>query len=141
MKVIVDTDIYIDYFNKGTHEEIFLRDGYFKYLAPIIITELLAGCKRDEERKIIEKLRYISEKSNRIVLHPLQDYITAGNILNTLKRKMGYDVKKSASLTNDVFIAISAWKIGAILFTKNGKDFKAIQSYIPFKLEIVEQTS
>ncbi|OGL39118.1 MAG: hypothetical protein A2042_07915 [Candidatus Schekmanbacteria bacterium GWA2_38_11] len=139
MKIIIDTDIYIDYLNKGIYEDILLKDGYFKYLAPIIITELLAGCRSDEERKIIEKLNYISDKSNRIVLYSPQDYIIAGNILNALKFKMGYDLKKSVSLTNDVFIAIAAWKIGAILFTKNRKDFRAIQNYISFKFEFVAQ--
>jgi predicted nucleic acid-binding protein len=137
LKIVADTSIYIDFFNRGNYEDILLHNGYFKYLAPIVLTELLLGCDTPQDRKVIENLRYISEKMGRIILYSPEDYMIAGSTLNTLRIKKGYDIKKTHTLANDVFIAVAARKIGAILFTKDKKDFETINEVMTFRLEIV----
>ena len=41
-------------------------------------------------------------------------------------------------MINDVFIALVSRKIGALLFTKDKRDFEAIRDIIDFRLKIVD---
>ena len=73
----------------------------------------------------------------RVVTPSMKDYETEGEILAGLQRSKGYDMKKSASLTNECLIAASARSMGAVLYTQNKKDFQAIQDVFDCKVVFV----
>ena len=74
---------------------------------------------------------------DRIIAPSIRDYEKAGEIVAKLQSSKGYDIRKSASITNDCLIAASAKSIGAVLYTQNKKDLMAIQDVFDFKVSIV----
>lgn len=52
----------------------------------------------------------------------------------SLQSIKGYDIRKSASITNDCLIAASVRNIGGMLCTQNKKDFQAIKDVFDFKV-------
>ena len=65
------------------------------------------------------------------------EFLSAGEMLAKLQEREGYDLKKTASITNDVLIALSARQIGATVITQNRKDFEAIRRSKHFDLLIM----
>jgi predicted nucleic acid-binding protein len=45
--------------------------------------------------------------------------------------------KIAHGLLNDILIALSGRAIGATVVTRNGEDFRLIQHYHPFRLEVI----
>ncbi len=119
IKKIIDTNIYIDLFsNPDLYKDIFLSEGTI-YLSSVVLMELIAGAHTKEARK------------------SLQDLNSARQILARLQKIKGYDLKKSASITNDCLIAASVRNIGGLLYTQDKKDFQAIQDVFDFKVTFV----
>jgi len=45
-RVVIDTNLYIDWLNHGRHEELISQLGTIKYLSAVVLMELLAGADR-----------------------------------------------------------------------------------------------
>lgn len=99
--------------------------------------ELLAGAHSKNEKRRVKALIVLFNKLGRIITPALKDYEQAGEILIRLQSIKGYNIKKSASITNDCLIAASARNMGAILYTQNKKDFQAIRAVFDFKVSFV----
>lgn len=138
-KLILDTNIYIDYLNQNKYQEIVFISAYPQriFLSSIVLMELYAGAITHADVGLIDSIRKPFEKRRMIVAPTSHDYILAGKILAELQHMKGYELKKTFSLTNDVLIALCARRIGAILVTQNRKDFEAIKQIKDFRLEIV----
>lgn len=136
-KVIFDTNIFIDWINKGDFEDIIFETGSAKYLSSVVLMELLAGASNEDDRKLIKKLHNAHSKASRLITPVESNYVEAGLILFQLQAKKGYDLKKSFSLSNDVLIALTARNIGATLITQNRKDFQAIKEVKDFDLMVI----
>jgi predicted nucleic acid-binding protein len=137
LKKLVDTNIIIDRFsNPLLHQDIFLSDGFI-YLSAVVLMELKAGAHTKESNAAVHDIRSLFVRLGRIITPSMKDYETAGEILAGLQRSKGYDIKKSASLTNDCLIAASARSMGALLYTQNKKDFQAIQDVFDCKVAFV----
>lgn len=137
LKKLVDTNIFIDRFsNPDLYKEIFLSEG-FVYLSSVVLLELRAGAHTKESINAISEIGDFFRKVDRIVIPTIKDFERAGEILTELQSVKGYDIKKSASITNDCLIAVSARSIGAVLYTQNKKDFQAILDVFDFKVSFV----
>jgi predicted nucleic acid-binding protein len=136
-KVIFDTNIYIDWINVRKHEKRLKAPEQLKCMSAIVALELYAGSDK-KDSKLVDELVDAFVRTNRFVVPSPSDYIQAGQLLRRLQREKGYDLKKSARLVNDVLIALTARRIGALLVTKNRRDFEAIQTLRDFKLKVVE---
>jgi len=99
--------------------------------------ELSAGAQSSRDRKLLSALFSAFRRAGRILLPELSTYQDAGEILQRLQAKMGYDVTGATSLANDVLIALSARSIGATVLTQNRPDFEAIRRLRSFKLVVV----
>jgi len=126
-KVVPDTNILIDWLREKKHGDLLFGSGLIRYLSSIVAMELYAGAHRKKERQGVDRLYTIFEKTRRVVVPEKNLFPKAGLILDELRRKDGYDLKKAVSLANDVLIALSALRIGAIVITENRRDFLAIQ--------------
>lgn len=136
-KKLIDTNIFIDRFlNPELFRDIFLSDG-FVYLSSIVLMELKAGAHSKESRKAVNELFEFFTKVERVVTPSVRDYARAGEIISDLQRIKGYDVRKSASITNDCVLAVSARNMGATLYTQNRKDFHAIHDIFSFEVRYV----
>lgn len=137
LRKLVDTNVFIDRFaDPFSYQEVFLSDGMV-YLSSVVLMELKAGAHSKDAVKAIHDLRDLFGRLGRIAVPALRDYDVAGEIIAMLQSIKGYDVRKSASITNDCLIAASARSMGAVVYTQNKKDFEAIRDVFDFKVVIV----
>jgi predicted nucleic acid-binding protein len=140
-RVVIDTNIYIDWINEGRYEDVSFQRQVVKHLSAIVLMELLAGAFSTRDRRLIRDITLPFARANRIVTPTVSTYEEAGNVLRRLQHVHGYSMPNAYGLVNDVLIALSARSIGAIVITQNETDFAAIQSVRPFKLMVKSLTS
>jgi predicted nucleic acid-binding protein len=119
LKKLIDTNIFIDRFlDPDLYKDIFLSEGLV-YLSSIVLMELRAGAHSKEAIKAVYELYELFTRVNRIAVPTAKDYERAGELIAKLQVVNGYNIKKSASITNDCIIASSARTIGATVYTQN----------------------
>ena len=133
-RLVIDTNIYIDWFNAEAHEEVLFRRGVVKHLSAVVLMELRAGASRRDLR-LVEALESAAVKTNRLLLPTRAVFSEAGEALRRLQTRKGFQIE--TSLVNDVLIALSARSIGATVVTQNARHYQAIGSVAPFQLEVV----
>lgn len=137
IKKVIDTNIFIDRFSSpDLYRGIFLSSGIV-YLSSIVLMELRAGVHTKQAVRAIDEMYDFFRQVGRIWVPSITDYEKAGEIISKLQVSKGYNIKKSASITNDCLIAASVRSMGATLYTKNKKDFMAIQDVFNFKVMFV----
>jgi hypothetical protein len=136
-RIVIDTNLYIDWLNAGRHEGVLFQRGAVKYMSAVVMMELLAGAFAERDRKLLGGITATFAKVGRILTPSVTVYEEAGDVLRRLQTSRGYNLAGSYSLANDVLIALSARTIGATVITQNERDFSAIQGIRPFKLAVV----
>jgi len=136
-RVVIDTNIYLDWLNEGQHEAILFQREAVKYLSAVVLMELSAGAFSTRDRRLVREVTSAFAKVGRILVPSVTIYEEAGDMLRRLQESRGYTVASAYGLVNDVLIALSARSIGATVITQNERDFVAIQSIRPFKLASV----
>jgi predicted nucleic acid-binding protein len=133
-KVILDTNLYIDWLNKGLHEEVMVGPGLVRYLSTVVQMELRVGATMLPARRALDQLVRAYRTAGRIVAPPGEVFDQAGRTLQRL-REVGREIRR-ASLVNDVLIALTARSLGATMVTAD-EDYEVIRSVVDFKLERV----
>jgi predicted nucleic acid-binding protein len=133
----LDTGIYIDWLNAGSHEDLLFRSGAVKHLSAVVLMELRAGACSLRDRRLLLGFERAFRRVGRLLAPPPVAYSEAGDILRLLQSRHGYQLASSHSIVNDVLIALSARSIGAVVVTQNARDYRAIRSIRPFRLELV----
>ena len=136
-RVVIDTNLYIDWLNAGRHEDVLFRRNTVKYLSAIVVLELYAGAFSPRDRRVVRSVVTAFDRADRVLVPSGAVYEDAGHVLRALQQFRRYRVGKSGSLVNDVLIALSARSIGAAVVTNNMRDFAAIREVRPFELTIV----
>ena len=139
-RVVIDTNVYIDWFNTGRHEAVLFQREAVKYLSAVVLMELLAGAFAAADRRLVREVASAFAKVDRILVPTVKVYEEAGEVLRRLQVSHGYTVASAYGLVNDVLIALSARSIGAAVITQNERDFAAIRTIRPFKLALATQT-
>jgi len=135
-RVVIDTNLYIDWLNRGRHEEILFQRETVKYLSAVVLMELQAGAFLKRDRRLLQRLQTAFERAGRILTPSRAVFAQAGDALQRLQAERGYKFGASHSIANDVLIALSARSIGATVVTQNGRDYRAIQAVRSFRLAI-----
>jgi predicted nucleic acid-binding protein len=133
-KVILDTNLYIDWMNRGLREAYMIGPGFLRYLSAVVQMELRVGARTLPARRAVDQLLRAYRTAGRVVAPDIQIFDSAGRTLRALRDK-GQEVRRS-SLVNDVLIAHTARSIGAKLVTAD-RDHEAIRSVLEFELEVV----
>ena len=136
-RVVIDTNLYIDWLNAGRHEGVLFQRDAVKYLSAVVMLELYAGAFSPRDRRVVRSVVAAFDRAERILVPSGAVYEDAGHVLRALQESRGYRVSGSPSVVNDVLIALSARSIGAMVVTSNAKDFAAIREVRPFKLTVV----
>jgi predicted nucleic acid-binding protein len=139
-RVVIDTNVYIDWLNEGRHGDILFQREAVKYLSAVVLMELAAGAFSVRDRRLVHEVKSAFAKAGRILAPAVSIYEEAGEVLRRLQELRGYTVASAYGLVNDVLIALSARSIGATVITQNERDFVAIQTIRPFKMALVSQT-
>ncbi len=137
-RVVVDTNIYIDWINEGRYEAILFQREAVKYLSAVVMMELLAGAFSVRDRRLVRDVTSAFAKGGRILTPTASVYEDAGHVLRQLQESQNYTMASAYGLVNDVLIALSARSVGAAVVTQNERDFVAIQSVRAFKLTVIE---
>ncbi len=124
-QVIVDTDIFIDYFRTNKGELLNLLDGQSKNKLEIIISsvtiyELFLGKSSKKEKP--EILEFISKFKTISIDEKIAEF--AGELSRDSNLAIG---------SHDFFIAATAIKYGFLVATKNKKHFSKIPNLKLFK--------
>lgn len=137
-RVVIDTNLYIDWLNVGRHENVLFQRTAVKYLSAVVVLELYAGAVSPRDRGVIRGVVAAFDRSARILVPSAVVYEEAGHVLRVLRRSREHQAAtRYGSLVNDVLIALSARSIGATVVTSNARDFAAIRDVRPFELTIV----
>jgi predicted nucleic acid-binding protein len=136
-RVVIDTNVYIDWINQGRYETVIFQREAVKYLSAVVRMELAAGAFSVRDRRLVREVASAFAKVGRILTPAVSIYEDAGDVLRRLQESQDYTMAGAYGLANDVLIALSARSIGAVVVTQNERDFLAIQRVRPFKLAIV----
>lgn len=139
-RVIIDTNVYIDWINGGQYESVIFQRDAVKHLSAVVIMELAAGAFSVRDRRLVREIVSAFGRAGRVVAPTVLMYQEAGKVLRQLQQSLGYTLASAHGLANDVLIALSARSIGAVVITQNDRDFAAIQKIRPFKLSSVGGT-
>lgn len=132
MKVVYDTCLYIDLLRASLHLDLFSDRNQIRYLSPVVLMELTAGTVKPSDKKIVDQLLAPYIQANRVINLAMSHFYKAGLCvaqINQNNRLVG------RNLVQDILIAYSAKAVGAVLFTKNKKDFQLIQRHLSFTVE------
>jgi len=160
-RIVLDTNVYIDWLNRGLHETVMLGPGLVRYLSAVVVMELRAGVSHRASRDAVDALTRAYRSAGRLVAPSSEVFERAGAVLRKLKLA-GHNVRDASlcdrvgsrrallaadhrgrvwepyqgSHLNDVLIALTARSIGATVVTANVADFAAIQQVEPFAFEL-----
>ncbi len=136
-KLIIDTNVWIDWINKGVYENLLLNKDAVKYLSSIVLMELYAGAYKPGDLKRVDRFVRAFQRTNRIISPSIENYREAGNIMAKLQHRHGFQIKKIMGLSHDILIALTARTIGATLVTSNRQDFEMLQDLCHFQIQVV----
>jgi predicted nucleic acid-binding protein len=130
-KAVPDTSFLIEHFRKGTVYDTFLNLNRYYHItfSSVVLMELLSGAYTSNEQKLIEQI-----KNNFTVITVTEkQWYVAGNIMMRLRKEKKIDPLRIKGLLADILIAASARDAGAVLITRNEKDFKLIKKVLDFR--------
>jgi predicted nucleic acid-binding protein len=135
-KAVPDTSFLIEHFRKGTVQEAFLNLTRYYHVAfsSVVLMELLAGAFETKEQKLLDQIA----RNFTVVTVTERQWFTGGEIMMKLRRDKKIDRELIKGLLADILIAVSVRDTGAVLVTKNEKDFKLIREVYDFKYLTVE---
>jgi predicted nucleic acid-binding protein len=137
-RLVIDTNVYIDWFNAGLHEVILFQRDTVKHLSAVVLMELRAGAFSTSDRRLVQRVERAFAKAGRILVPSRAAFDEAGDVLRRLQAERGFDIKGNHAIVADVLIAMSARSIGATVVTQNERHYRAIHSVRPFQLVIIE---
>lgn len=135
-KLLLDTNIYIDWLNRGLREKLLIGRGAVRYLSAVVQMELRMGTRTPKARHALDQLSSAYRAGKRLIAPSLAIFDEAGRVLQQLGDR-GREVWRAA-LVHDVLIALSARSVGATLVTANAGDFLAIQKLRDFSLRVAD---
>lgn len=143
--IIFDTSIYIRSLRQGNTNVLDLRQAskatekktFPLYLSAVVLEELYVGASDKKAQKALERLEKDFTKIKRLLVPNQSDWAVAGQILNLIGEKYGFEQVGKARLTNDALLAMNIARNGLTLQTANAKDFAKIVEFRPFKWEVV----
>jgi predicted nucleic acid-binding protein len=130
-KAVPDTSFLSEHFRKGTVQEAFLDLTRYYHVAfsSVVLMELLAGAFDPKERKLIDHIA----RNFTVISAAERQWFVCGDIMMKLRRDRKVDRERIKGLLADILIAVSVRDVGAILITKNEKDFKLVREVYEFK--------
>jgi predicted nucleic acid-binding protein len=137
--IVFDTSIYIRALRQGNTSILQQRqtENFPLWLSAVVLEELYVGASDKKIVKILTKFESEFTKINRLLVPNQTDWSIAGQVLNKIGEKYGFDKVGKARLTNDTLLAMSVARMGLKLLTANAKDFRLIGEFREFDWEVV----
>lgn len=135
-RAVLDTSFLIEHFRRGTVQEAFLNLTRYYHVAfsSVVLMELLAGAFDPKEQKLIDRIA----RNFTVISVSERQWFLCGEVMMKLRRDKRIDRERVKGLLADILIAVSVRDTGAVLMTKNEKDFKLIREVYEFKYVAVD---
>lgn len=129
-KVFIDTNIFIDYLRGNLSAEwVFGRAGVtVRFLSSVVLMELRLGADTPGRRRAVDRIR--AAFSDARVITPSPDLFERAAVLFRRLYGPGSEPADRLSPVNDLLIALTAWRVGAAVITRNTRDFQRIQAHL-----------
>jgi predicted nucleic acid-binding protein len=136
---VFDTSIYIRALRQGNTDILLQKqsENFPLWLSAVVLEELYAGAMDKKAVKILTKFEKEFAKINRLLVPNQTDWAIAGQILNKIGEKYGFEKIGKARLTNDTLLAMSVARMGFKLLTANAKDFRLIGEFRELDWELI----
>lgn len=130
MKVVLDSNILIEFFRDPSRREAFERKAQrpLLFLSSVVAMELWAGCRTTSHRSALAAFCKPFEKAGRVIAPDHAACIESGQVLAQLQDE-GLARDHLRSITNDVLIAVTAARAGVVVITRNTRDFSKIAKF------------
>ena len=127
-RVLLDTNVFVDYLRHGLHERwVAGRDAhYIRFLSSIVLMELHLGADTPRRRRAVTALRRAFPEGRILAPTPAL-HERAGTLFPRLH---GLGPGDRLGPMNDLLIALTAWRIGATVVTRNVSDFERISGHV-----------
>lgn len=140
---LFDTSVYIAVLRDNnfamTFRPRYLQDVPRTSCSSVVVQELLAGARTARQRRQAADLYEPFERMRRVVTPTHRIWKEAGAAVAVLWEQFPQmRTKLTGGFLNDVLIALSSRSIGATVVTLNGEDFRLIQQYRHFALEVLD---
>lgn len=130
-KVLLDTNVFIDYLRAGAHSEwVWGRHRQItRFLSAIVLMELRLGADSTKRKRAVDRIQAAFPPER--VLAPTPPLF--GRAAELFLRLYGNRPTRSDRLgpVNDLLIALTAWRIGATVVTSNLNEFRRIAGCLP----------
>jgi predicted nucleic acid-binding protein len=142
LRLVFDTSVYITILRNREFAAMF-RERYRRqvprtHVCSVVVEELIAGARTPRHQRLAAALYEPFERAGRIVTPSHRAWKDAGTVLAMLWARLpAARTRVMAGLANDILIALAARSIGAAVVTRNGRDFRLVQTVQPFELEVV----
>lgn len=130
-RAVPETSFLIEHFRKGTVQEAFLDLTRYYHIAfsAVVLMELRAGAFDPKEQKLIDRIT----RNFTVLTVSERQWSVCGEIMMKLRRDKKIDHERIKGLLADILLAVSVRDTGAVLITKNEKNFKLIREVYDFK--------
>lgn len=125
-KVLLDTNVFIDYLRAGKHEQWVWSgpEPRFRFLSAVVLFELRLGADTPRRRRAVDRIHAAFPPER--VLAPTPGLYDRASRLFRLLYGSGRGRTDRLGPANDLLIALTAWQIGATLVTSNLAEFTRI---------------
>ncbi len=129
-KVILDTNVFIDYLRADLHAEwVFGHVGNtIRFLSSIVLMELRIGADTPRRKRAVDKIRS-AFPDERLIAPTPRICDQAGQLFQTLYGD-GSCFSDRLGPINDLLIALTARHIGATVITRNITEFSRISEHL-----------
>jgi len=134
---ILDTSVYIGHFAMGWYAEALagVRQSYAVRHSAVVLSELIRGTSSPGAARMVAQLCRLAGTA---WVPDHSDWLAAGSVIARLGRRLGWEERRMRDIQNDVLIALTARKFGAVLYTADRKDFSMIRGLVQFEVVYVE---
>jgi len=130
-KVLLDTNVFIDYLRVGQHEEWVWggTEPRVRFLSAVVLLELRLGADTQPRRRAVDRIQ-AAFPPGRVLAPTYQLFDRAGRLFRLLYGG-GRSRADRLGPIDDLLIALTAWRAGATLVTSNLAEFRRIAASLP----------
>jgi predicted nucleic acid-binding protein len=130
--LIFDTSVLVDELRTGRVQRKIQSITGLLRTSSVVLAELWRGTTNPAEQRFLHTL----ERNHPVLTPTKKNWLESGQILAKIRANTGCTPEKLRDLHFDVLIALTARSHGGRIVTSNRTDFRLIQRYLKFELEI-----
>jgi predicted nucleic acid-binding protein len=126
--------VYVDFWERGLHAPTLqaIHAAFVIRHSAVVLSELRRGARTQQARRTVEGLYRLATE----VWEPhAGDWWQAGKLVREIGDQQTWDVHKRREFQNDVLIALSVRRRGALLVTSNRSDFQLLERRLALRAQ------